>query len=489
MGEYKFHYDVSKTYAPAQTSTEEVRSYIAEKFAFPCRKDIVRRSAHARYTMERKNTYKYEKCPYSKKCGGCDYQGMTYEAQLNKKEKQVRSLLGQFGKIHPILGMEDPLHYRNKVHAVFGRDKKNAPISGVYQKGTHLIVPVDSCMLEDAAADRIIVSIRNLLKSFKIRIYDEDTEYGLLRHVLIKRAFATGQIMVVLVTASPIFPSRSNFVKALRKLHPEITTIVQNINSRGTSMVLGSRDVVLYGKGYIEDVLCGCTFCISAQSFYQVNPRQTEKLYNKAMELAKLTGRETVFDAYCGVGTIGLIAAKHAGRVIGAELNPDAVKDAIRNAKRNGASNISFYCEDAGNFMLQMIDEKERPDVVFMDPPRIGSDEKFLRCLTKLAPKRVVYISCNPTTLARDLDYLTKHGYRMDEAWPVDMFPFSKHVETVVSLSHKTGQQNQRKSEVHRGYAHPKLQNTKEARQPHSQTSHRSDSPSISAGSRERPQR
>ena len=241
--------------------------------------------------------------------------------------------------------------------------------------------------------------------------------------------------MVVLVTASPVFPSKNNFVKALRKVHPEITTVVQNINDRGTSMVLGTRDVVLYGKGFIEDKLCGCTFRISAQSFYQVNPVQTEILYQKAIEAAGLTGKETVLDAYCGIGTIGLIAASKAKQVTGVELNKEAVRDAIKNAKRNQTKNITFYCEDAGEFMLKMAAEDQQLDVVFMDPPRSGSSEVFLDCLAKLAPKKVVYVSCNPETLARDLRILKKKGYQMQEAWPVDMFPFCDHIETVVLLS------------------------------------------------------
>ena len=290
-------------------------------------------------------------------------------------------------------------------------------------------------MIEDQKADEIIVTIRGLLKSFKIKTYDEDTQYGLLRHVLIRRGFSTGEIMVVLVTASPVFPSKNNFVKALRKVHPEITTAVQNINDRGTSMVLGARDVVLYGKGYIEDKLCGCTFRISPQSFYQVNPVQTEILYQKAIEAAGLTGKETVLDAYCGIGTIGLIAASKAKQVIGVELNKEAVRDAIKNAKRNQTKNIMFYCEDAGEFMLKMAAEDQQLDVVFMDPPRSGSSEVFLNCLAKLAPKKVVYVSCNPETLARDIRILKKKGYQMQEAWPVDMFPFCDHVETVVLMS------------------------------------------------------
>ena len=378
-----------------------------------------------------------ERCPVYKKCGGCDFQGVPYEEQLKIKETQVRQLLAPFCKVHPIAGMKNPYHYRNKVHAVFSHDKKGNAVSGVYQKGTHIVVPVERCMIEDEKADEIIGSIRGLLKSFKIRTYDEDTGYGLLRHVLVRRGFASGEILVVLVTASPVFPSKNNFVKALRKLHPEITTIVQNVNGRGTSMVLGNQEKTLYGKGYIEDILCGYTFHISPKSFYQVNPAQTEILYKKAIKLAGLTGKELVLDAYCGIGTIGLIASRGAGQVIGVELNRDAVRDAVANAKRNQVKNVRFYCADAGKFMVDMAADGVKADVVFMDPPRSGSDVTFLDCLAKMAPKRVVYISCEPESLARDLKYLKKKGYQAEGAWPVDMFGWTGCVETVVMLSRK----------------------------------------------------
>ena len=378
-----------------------------------------------------------ERCPVYKKCGGCDFQGVPYEEQLKIKETQVRQLLAPFCKVHPIAGMKNPYHYRNKVHAVFSHDKKGNAVSGVYQKGTHIVVPVERCMIEDEKADEIIGSIRGLLKSFKIRTYDEDTGYGLLRHVLVRRGFASGEILVVLVTASPVFPSKNNFVKALRKLHPEITTIVQNVNGRGTSMVLGKQEKTLYGKGYIEDILCGYTFRISPKSFYQVNPAQTEILYKKAIKLAGLTGKELVLDAYCGIGTIGLIASRGAGQVIGVELNRDAVRDAVANAKRNQVKNVRFYCADAGKFMVDMAADGIKADVVFMDPPRSGSDVTFLDCLAKMAPKRVVYISCEPESLARDLKYLKKKGYQAEGAWPVDMFGWTGCVETVVMLSRK----------------------------------------------------
>ena len=383
--------------------------------------------------MEQKETV----CSVAKKCGGCRYQGVSYQEQLRRKQRITEGLLKKFGKVEPIIGMEDPYYYRNKVHAAFGRDRKGNVISGIYEEKSHRIVSVDDCMIEDKKSQEIIRTIRGMLKSFKIKTYDEDTGYGLLRHVLVRRGFSTGEIMVVLVTVSPIFPSKNNFVKALRKEHPEITTVVLNVNDRQTSMVLGDRNIVLYGPGFIKDKLCGCTFRISPKSFYQVNPVQTEVLYNTAMDYAELTGKETVIDAYCGTGTIGLIAAKNAKKVIGVELNKDAVKDARINAKENGITNAEIYAGDAGRFMVDMASKNQKADVVFMDPPRAGSDEKFLSSVIKLGPKRVVYVSCNPETLARDLKYLTRHGYQAVKIQPVDNFPFCDHIETVVKLVRK----------------------------------------------------
>lgn len=376
-------------------------------------------------------------CPLAKKCGGCDYQGMPYEQQLREKEQAVRKLMKSFGEVNPIIGAKDPYHYRNKVHAVFSRQKNGEIISGIYQEGSHKVVPVDACQIENEKADEIIVSVRKLLKSFKIKVYDEDTDFGLLRHVLIRTGHVSGQIMVVLVVRSPIFPSKNNFVKALRALHPEITTVVLNVNERKTSMVLGERNITIYGKGYIEDTLCGCTFRISPTSFYQINPVQTERLYKTAMMLARLNKRNVVIDAYCGIGTIGMVAAKTVKEVIGIELNAEAVRDANQNAKRNRMDNIRFVQGDAGKFMEGMADREEQVDVVFMDPPRSGSDEAFLQSLLVLAPKKIVYISCNPETQARDLKVLCKRDYKVEAIQPVDMFPFCRHVETVALLIKK----------------------------------------------------
>ena len=378
-----------------------------------------------------------EKCKIAGKCGGCQFQGMPYKEQLKRKQKQEENLLGRFVKVSPILGMEHPYYYRNKVHAVFDRDRKGNIISGTYREGTHQVVAVEDCLIEDEKSQKIIRTIRGMLRSFKIKTYDEDTGYGLLRHVLVRRGYTTGEIMVVLVLGSPILPSKNNFVKALRKEHPEITTVVLNVNDRKTSMVLGDREKAIYGPGFIRDQLCGCSFRISPKSFYQVNPAQTEVLYQTAIQYADLCGKETVIDAYCGIGTIGLIASKYAKRVIGVELNPDAVKDAKINAKENKITNAEFYQGDAGQFMVKMAANKEKADVVFMDPPRAGSDERFLSSVVKLAPKKVVYVSCNPETLARDLKYLIKHKYAVGKIQPVDMFPFCDHVETVVLMSRK----------------------------------------------------
>ena len=378
---------------------------------------------------------KTEFCPVAKKCGGCQLQNMSYPEQLSYKQAKVIRLLGKFCRVGEIIGMENPYNYRNKVQAAFGMTRGGKIISGVYQSGSHRIVSIDECRLEDKKADEIIVTIRNMMKHYRMIPYNEDTGVGFLRHVLVKRGFTSGEIMVVLVTGTPMFPGKNAFVKELLKKHPEITTIIQNINREHTSLVLGNTEKVLYGKGTIEDTLCGCVFRISAKSFYQINPVQTEKLYSTAIDFAGLTGKERVIDAYCGIGTIGIIAAKKAKEVIAVEVNKDAVFDAKNNAKRNGTDNIKFYCDDAGKFMTKMAAEGESADVVLMDPPRAGSDEAFLSSVVTLNPKKVVYISCNPETQARDLKYLTQHGYKVRKIQPVDMFPHTGHIEVVCLLT------------------------------------------------------
>lgn len=389
----------------------------------------------AEQTVYKKESKKHSLCPVSARCGGCQYIDMPYQEQLKLKQKKCKELLKEFGTLEQIIGMENPYHYRNKVHAVYDFQKGKGLVSGIYQEGSHKVIPVDECLIEEKQADQIIATIRELAKSFKIKAYDEDTGYGLLRHVLIRTARRTGQIMLVLVLSSPVLPSKNHFITELCNRHPEITTIVLNVNNKRTSVVLGEKERVIYGKGYIEDILCDKTFRISPKSFYQVNPVQTEKLYQKAIEYAELSGKETIVDAYCGIGTIGLAAADHVRKVIGVELNPDAVRDAVINAKINQIKNVQFYQNDAGRFMIQLAQANEQIDVVFMDPPRSGSTKEFMDAVLTLAPKKIVYISCNTETLVRDLKYFTEAEYAVKRMVAVDMFAFTSHVECVVLMT------------------------------------------------------
>ncbi len=384
-------------------------------------------------------------CPHAKKCSGCQLQNMDYEEQLSFKQANLVKLLGRFTFLEEIIGMDDPFHYRNKVQAAFGF-RHGRVISGVYQSATGNIIPVDSCLLENQAADNIIVTIRKLCESFNVHAYDSRTGRGFLRHVLVRTA-KNGDVMVVLVTTKGDFRSRSVFVKKLVQLHPEIKTVVRNINNTDKGLMLGDQSEVYYGDGYITDEVCGLKFRISPKSFFQVNRVQTEVLYNKALEFAGLTGKERVLDAYCGTGTIGLIMARRAKEVLGVEMSRDAVRDAIANAEANGIQNIRFIAADAGAFMDKAT-ENDRIDVVITDPPRAGCSPKFLKSLIGLAPKRVVYVSCNPETLARDLHTLRRGGYKVKKIQPVDMFPFTAHVECVVLLN-KESSDNHTRISVH----------------------------------------
>ena len=373
-------------------------------------------------------------CPYSSKCGGCTMIDLPMEQQLLKKKTWVEECIGAFGPVEPVIRMKNPYRYRNKVTSIFGLDRKGHPVCGVYRARSREIVPVKDCLIENKRADEIVQDIYGLLASFKLRVYDSVTGLGVVKAVQIRSAHATGELLVTIVTAGPVFPSRNNFTKALLKLHPEITSVVQNIKDNDSSMILGTREKVLYGKGYITDELCGKKFRISSRSFYQVNSVQTEKLYNIAIDAAGLTGKERILDAYCGIGTIGICAADRAKEVLSVELNPDAAQDADANVRLNELSNVTVYAEDAGRFMQEMAEQKAPLDVLFMDPPRSGSTEEFLEAALTLWPGKIVYISCNPETLGRDLEILTKGGYRMKKAVPVDMFPFVEDVETIVLL-------------------------------------------------------
>ncbi|MDD6667852.1 MAG: 23S rRNA (uracil(1939)-C(5))-methyltransferase RlmD [Lachnospiraceae bacterium] len=391
-------------------------------------------------------------CPYRKKCGGCDYIGIPYDRQLAMKQERAAKYLNPVVKnagikILPIIGAEHPLYYRNKVHSVFteGRDRKIR--RGIYEKNSHRVVDVRGCFLEDQTADAIIEEIRNLMPSFHMQAFDEDRGRGFLRHVLIR--WGSQGYMVVLVTGDVVFPGKNNFVKALRKKFPEIVTIVQNINNAKTSMVLGDRNVVLFGKGFVEDDSLGLTFRISPSSFYQVNTEQTRRLYNLALQAAGLSGKETVIDAYCGTGTIGMFMAGSVGQVIGVELNPAAVRDAVSNARANQIRNIRFYHEDATAFLRELAEMKteerseilggkSRPDIVCMDPPRSGSTPEFIRAVSAMKIPRVVYISCGIESLARDLKEFQRAGYRPAMIQPVDMFPQTEGIEVVTLLKRES---------------------------------------------------
>ena len=380
------------------------------------------------------------RCKICSACGGCCFQQYDYQAQLRHKRNVVKEQFRKMAKMDveplPCLGMDEPYFYRNKIQMPFAKDNRGNLYCGFYKENTHVIVPVDTCYIEDERAKKVLDAVKKLGKSFRIEPYQEDEGRGFLRHVLIRAAKHKEQVMVVLVTYKDAFPSRSNFVKALLKECPFITTVIQNVNSRHTNVILGDFERILYGPGYIEDLLCGISFRISAKSFYQINPTMTEVLYGKAIEAARLTKDDVVFDAYSGIGTIGMVASRHCKEVIAVEIVKEAVADARRNAKANHVENISFCCGDASAFMVNMAEKKQRVDVVFLDPPRKGSDQKCLDAICKLAPARVIYVSCDPSTLARDVAYLSKK-YRLDRLQPVDMFPHTAHVETVASLELK----------------------------------------------------
>lgn len=375
------------------------------------------------------------KCSIVKKCGSCKYINNDYTSQLKIKTDYCKELLkkNQLNnyRVVDIIKMENPYQYRNKIIVAFNQKYE----FGFYQEDSHRIIPYDRCLLHEEVSDAIIKKIQSLLKRYRVSIYDEDRGRGLLRHVLIRRAVVSDQTMVVLVCNDNVFKGSKNFCNELVKTFPSIKTVVLNVNKRKTSVVLGNEEKVLYGKGFIVDELCGLKFKISPKSFYQINHVQCEKLYQTAIDLLELKGNETIIDAYCGIGTIGMAVSKQAKEVIGVELNKDAIKDAINNAKANKINNIRFYNDDATDFMKKLASEKYPIDCVIMDPPRSGSTKEFMDAIKILKPKKVVYISCDPTTQVRDLKYFSKLGYQGNTMIPVDMFPHTAHVETVVLMS------------------------------------------------------
>ena len=382
-------------------------------------------------------------CPVAARCGGCEWLAMPYDAQLEMKQRRIEELFSDINvEVEPIIGMDDPHHFRNKVQLPFapGRPDRNGRTTalwGIFERGSHRIVPCRECLVEDERARPIIATIADLLPRFNIKPYSERTNTGFLRYALVRTALHTGQVMLTLVASSNRLPSAKTFIERLLAAHPEITTIVLNVNPKRTSVILGKQERVLFGPGYIEDKICDCTFRISSSSFYQTNPIQAERLYDLAIDMAKLTADDRFGDAYCGTGTIGIAAAARSeARLLGVERNADAIEDARVNAETNGlsAEQAEFVVGDAGGVFARMARAGEHLDVVFMDPPRAGSTPAFLANLAKLGPRRVVYVSCEPRSQHHDIFELMRFGYRVRRIRPVDMFPHTDHVENVALL-------------------------------------------------------
>lgn len=383
--------------------------------------------------MENKNEIK---CEIYKKCSGCQLMNLDYESQLALKQKTIRELLGKFDHVNKIIPMENPYHYRNKVQAIMRFDTRTKrAYTGIFQSTRNAVIPAKECLIEDELLHKITGTVLRLCKRLSIPVCDYKGK-GFLKSVSLRYAFATGEVMLTLISTSDRFPQSEDFVSRIRKAHPEIKTIVLNINPSGIPLTFGNKEKILFGEGYITDILCNKTFRISPQSFYQINPVGTEILYSKAIEFASLKGTETVVDAYCGIGTIGICASDKIKRLIGIEQNASAVRDANINAELNNIQNAEFFCGDSGEIMQKIENSGVKIDVVFMDPSRAGADRRFLNAIRNVAPEKIVYISCNPETLARDLSYLSK-DYRITKIQPVDMFPMTKHIETIVLLIKK----------------------------------------------------
>ena len=375
-------------------------------------------------------------CPVAKSCGGCSYAGRTYFEQVAAKEKRVKRLISPFCDVLPIYHCEHPLYYRNKVHSQFKRLKNGRVIVGPYELGSHRIVEVDSCYIENQTASAIIRDCAKLAEKLKVHIYDEVTGKGDLRRILVRTADATGEIMVVLIIGSKYFKKKNLYVDELLKLHPEISTILINVNQRHDSMILGSGQVKkIHGNGFITDIILGKKFRVSADSFMQSNREQAEILYSEAIRLAGFNGDEVCIDTYCGTGSTTLSFADFVGSITGVEIKEAAYKDAQKNASVNKVGNAEFVLADATEYMEELAETDAKIDVVILDPTRAGTTKEFIRACGKLSPSKIVYISCCPETLARDLKGFKAQGYEAKIAEPVDMFPWTDKIETIVILS------------------------------------------------------
>ena len=375
-------------------------------------------------------------CPYYEKCGGCVCQHMAYEATLQMKRERVQDALRRIGgldvSVPPVIGMEDPWRYRNKTALPVGGSKENVQI-GFYAPRSHRIIDVDGCLIARQESDEVAGVLRRWMEKFQVPPYQEDTRKGLIRHIM-SRVSREGKAMAVVVAAGPI-PHERELIAMMRSGAPGLCSLYLNINRRGDNVILGNENHLLYGEERLRDTLCGLQYALSPQSFFQVNPVQTEVLYQTALDFAALRGCELVCDLYCGAGTISLLLSRRARRVIGIEIVPQAILDAEENARFNGVENAEFHAAPAEILLPQLVAQGLRPDVIVLDPPRKGCEENVLAAIAQAAPKRVVYVSCDPATLARDAKYLCANGYRPEACQSVDMFCWTGHVESVVALT------------------------------------------------------
>ncbi|MBO4460054.1 MAG: 23S rRNA (uracil(1939)-C(5))-methyltransferase RlmD [Clostridiales bacterium] len=374
-------------------------------------------------------------CPYKARCGGCVDSGGEYLDESIRKFEMVRKLLPSGIKAHPMVLCEKPFYYRNKVHSGFDILSSGSVVCGPYEQGSHRIIKTDDCKIENSKASKIIRDCADLAGKFGVKIYNEKKGTGQLRRILVRTADGTGQIMVVLVMGTDYLKSKKAFINSLLRKHPEITTVITNINTRSDSMILGRESRIEYGKGFITDTLLGMKFRIGPDTFYQINRAQAEKLYSTAIRMGRIGPEDSILDAYCGIGTTTLSFAKIASNVTGVEVNRHSVQEAKKNASSNGFTNASFVCADATDYMMDLAAEGRHFDVVVLDPPRSGTTLKFIKACKEMAPDRIVYISCDPRTLADDIKRFSKNGYDAKEFTVVDMFPWTESVETIVVLS------------------------------------------------------
>ncbi|MBC2171027.1 23S rRNA (uracil(1939)-C(5))-methyltransferase RlmD [Listeria booriae] len=379
-------------------------------------------------------------CLVYSQCGGCQLQHLSYDGQLRMKQKQVAQVMKRIGKqdveVLPTLGMENPWNYRNKAQVPVGFVNSRL-VAGFYQQRSHQIIDMNTCLIQQEENNEVIQTARAIFAKYHVEPYDETTRKGVLRHLMTRFATTTGELMLVIVTTKLNFPNKAEILAELQQSIPELTSLVQNVNTANTNVIFGEQTVVLAGREYIMDTIHGISFAISARSFYQVNPEQTEILYAEALKLAGLTGEETVIDAYCGIGSISLCLAKEAKHVYGVEIVPQAIEDARANAKLNKMDNVTFAVGKAEEVIPDWFKQGIKADVLVVDPPRKGCDDALLQTILKMKPKRVVYVSCNPATLARDMLVLTEGGYEAKMVQPVDMFPQTTHVECVTVLERR----------------------------------------------------